>query len=127
MNQTIDKQTSRRDFLKTSSAAMIGGALASPLGFPSVASAAPNNKKLKVGLIGCGGRGTGAANQALNADENVVLTAMADVFENQLKRSLATLQKEIGEKVQVAPDHCFIGLDGFQKVIDSELASKASR
>jgi len=119
MNQTSDNQTSRRAFLKTSSAAVIGGALASPLNFPSVASAAPNNKKLKVGLIGCGGRGTGAANQALNADENVVLTAMADVFENPLKGSLAALKKEIGDKVQVAPDHCFVGLDGYQKVIDS--------
>jgi predicted dehydrogenase len=119
MNQTTDKQTSRRDFLKTSSAAVIGGALVSPLGFPSVAAGAPNNKKLKVGLIGCGGRGTGAANQALNADDNVVLTAMADVFENSLKGSLAALKKETGDKVQVASDHCFVGLDGYQKVIDS--------
>lgn len=119
MNQTPDKQTSRRDFLKTSSAAMIGGALVSPLGFPSIASAAPNNIKLKVGLIGCGGRGTGAANQALHADNNVVLTAMADVFENQLNNSLATLKKEISDKVRVTPDHCFVGLDGFQQVINS--------
>jgi predicted dehydrogenase len=119
MNQTSDKQTSRRDFLKTSSAAVLGGALVSPLGFPSIASGASNNKKLKVGLIGCGGRGTGAVNQALHADENVVLTAMADVFENQLNNSLATLKKEIGDKVQVDPDHCFVGLDGYQKVINS--------
>src|SRR5688572_12702471 len=100
MNQ--EQQTTRRDFLKTSSTAMLGGALASQLGFPSIASAAPSNVKLRVGLIGCGGRGTGAANQALNADENVVLTAMGDVFENQLKGSLTELKKESGDKVQVA-------------------------
>jgi myo-inositol 2-dehydrogenase / D-chiro-inositol 1-dehydrogenase len=119
MNQTPDKQTSRRNFLKTSSTAVLGGALVSPLAFPSIASAEPNTSKLKVGLIGCGGRGTGAASQALTADKNAVLTAMADVFANQLEHSLSALQKASGDKVQVTPDHCFIGLDAYQKVIDS--------
>ena len=115
MNQNFFDQTSRRNFLKTS--AVLGGALISPLGFS--AAGAADNEKLKIGLIGCGGRGTGAASQALKADSNVVLTAMADVFENNLKNSLSALQKEAADKVQVASDHCFVGLDGYQKVIDS--------
>jgi len=115
MNQSFHHPTSRRDFIKTT--AVLGGALMSPLGFS--ASAAPNTEKLRIGLIGCGGRGTGAASQALNADKNVALTAMADVFETNLRNSLGNLQKENGEKVQVPDANCFVGLDGYQKVIDS--------
>jgi len=74
---------------------------------------------LKVGLIGCGGRGSGAAAQALNADPHVKLTAMGDAFSDRLQASLANLKKENPEKVDVAPDHCFVGFDAYQKVIDS--------
>jgi len=110
--------TSRRQFLKTSTAAALGGVFAANLSFPEKSFAA-NSDTLKVGLVGCGGRGTGAANQALHADQNVVLTAMADVFESQLQGSLRALKGEVGDKVKVDPDHCFIGLDAYQKVIDS--------
>ena len=85
---------SRRDFLKDSSAATVGGLIAtSALGHAAENSTANNNRILKVGLIGCGGRGTGAASQALKADPNVRLTAMADVFADRLQSSLATLKK----------------------------------
>src|SRR6185436_3074437 len=90
-----DNLTTRRDFLKTSGTAALGGALASDLAFPAVVSAAPNSDKLRIGFIGCGGRGTGAANQALSADSNVVLHAMADVFPDALEKSLTTLQKQM--------------------------------
>ncbi len=83
------------------------------------ASAAKSSDTLKVGLIGCGGRGTGAASQALKADEHVILTAMADVFGDKLQSSLDSLRHELPNKVKVEPDHCFVGLDAFQKVIDS--------
>ena len=82
-------------------------------------SAAESSDTLKVGLIGCGGRGTGAASQALKADEHVVLTAMADVFGDKLQYSLDSLRHELPDKVKVEPDHCFVGLDAFQKVLDS--------
>src|SRR5579863_9948137 len=72
--------TSRREFLKTS--AIAGGALMAPAILRGQAGDQPT---LKIGLVGCGGRGTGAASQALHADKNVVLTAMADVFEDKLK------------------------------------------
>jgi myo-inositol 2-dehydrogenase / D-chiro-inositol 1-dehydrogenase len=117
MNAGMNSQTSRRDFLKTS--ALVGGALAAPAIVPGGLFAAENNKPLKVGLIGCGGRGSGAANQALRADKNVTLTAMGDVFEDQLQNSLKSLQAQLPEKVKVDPDHRFVGLDAFQKVIDS--------
>lgn len=124
----LSQPTSRRQFLKTSSTAVIGGALVSHLSFPQKTFAADGDT-LRIGLIGCGGRGTGAAEQALKADSNVVLTAMADVFEDRLQSSLGGLKsakavnpktnKPLGEQVKVDPDHCFVGLDAYQKVIDS--------
>ncbi|HEX4120242.1 MAG TPA: Gfo/Idh/MocA family oxidoreductase [Verrucomicrobiae bacterium] len=108
---------SRREFLKTS--ALAGGALIAPAILKGQSSAAADGPLLKIGLIGCGGRGTGAASQALNADKNIALTAMADVFEDKLKASLDSLRHDAPDKVKVEEDHCFIGLDAFQKVIDS--------
>lgn len=112
-----DKVTSRRDFLKTSAA--LGGALAAPAILPGHLFAGANRDTLRVGLVGCGGRGSGAADQALSADPNVVLTALGDAFPEPLQNSLKNLQKKHAEKVKVAPDHCFVGLDAYQKVIDS--------
>ncbi|QEC54119.1 Gfo/Idh/MocA family oxidoreductase [Anseongella ginsenosidimutans] len=76
-------------------------------------------KKLKIGLIGCGGRGTGAANQALKADPDVVLHAMGDVFEDKLKTSLDNLSKIHGDKVKVKEKRQFLGFDAYQKVLES--------
>jgi myo-inositol 2-dehydrogenase / D-chiro-inositol 1-dehydrogenase len=113
------KPTTRRDFLKTTTAAA-GGVLAARLNLsPTAQAATAGGDTLRVGLVGCGGRGTGAAGQALHADKNVVLTAMGDAFENQLKGSLSTLKQEVPERVQVSPEKQFVGLDAFQKVIDS--------
>lgn len=113
----MEKSTSRRDFLKTS--AIIGGALAAPSIITGNIYAADNSETLKVGLIGCGGRGSGAADQALNADKNVVLWAMGDAFEDRLKGSLDTLQKQHGDKVKVSPERCFTGFDAYKKVLES--------
>ena len=117
MNTPSNNLTSRRDFLKAS--ALVGSALAAPAIVPGELFARENTDTLRVGLIGCGGRGSGAASQALNADKNVVLTAMGDAFEDQLQRSLQSLQKEHPDKVKVTPEKCFVGLDAYQKVIDS--------
>src|ERR1043166_3781431 len=113
--------TSRRTFLKTSTAAALGGALSGPLILGTKSSAASPGDTIKVGLIGCGGRGSGAAKQALNADKNVILTSMGDAFQDRLKSSLDALKTdpEVGEKVNVKPDNCFIGLDACQKVLES--------
>jgi predicted dehydrogenase len=111
--------TSRRDFLKTSAA--LGAVLAAPAILPGRLFAADNAETLRVGLIGCGGRGTGAAANALKADPNVSLVALGDAFPEPLERSLKALQgtEEIAARVKVTPDRCFVGLDACQKVLAS--------
>ena len=107
----------RRDFLKT------GGAVGSALlaGFPGIISAQTVTKAIKVGLVGCGGRGTGAASQALHADDYTELTAVADIDQAQIDKSLQTLKKiqKISDRVKVEQTQQFLGLDAFQKVIGS--------
>lgn len=117
MNTPLNALTTRRDFLKTS--ALVGGVLAAPAILPGNLMAAGKTGTIKIGLVGCGGRGSGAASQALNADPNVELIAMGDAFEDQLQKSLQSLQKSHGEKVKVTPERSFVGLDAYQKVIDS--------
>ena len=97
----------------------MGGVLAAPALLPGNLFAGENTDTLKVGLIGCGGRGSGAASQALSADKNVVLTAMGDAFDERLQSSLKNLQTSHADQVKVTPEKCFVGLDAYQKVIDS--------
>ncbi|MEM7656005.1 MAG: Gfo/Idh/MocA family oxidoreductase [Bacteroidota bacterium] len=113
--------TTRRNFLKTSSAAAVGGALAANLVLPKNSFARGNSDTLRVGLIGCGGRGSGAASQALAADDNVVLVAMADIFPDKMEKSYTNLKELFPEKVQVADEHKFMGFDAYQKLIDSDV------
>lgn len=117
MNDKKDRafMTNRRLFLKSTGAAVLGSAL--PLSF--VSGKPPGAKTLKVGLVGCGGRGTGAAVQALSADPDVVLTAMGDVFSDHLEKSYQAIVEEVGDKVKVSKSHKFIGFDAYRKVIDS--------
>src|SRR6185436_18116413 len=103
--------TTRREFLKTASAVAATTALDLPLVH------AAGDDLIKVGLIGCGGRGTGAAEQALNADTNVKLVAMGDAFEDRLKSSLKILKKTAPDKVDVPEDRCFVGFDAYKDVI----------
>lgn len=124
MNKDLLLPTTRRRFLKTGSMAAMAGAAAPYLKVIGAekdvpnANFQPNSDTIKVGLIGCGGRGSGAAGQALAADKNVMLTAMGDVFEDRLRGSLDALKKQSGGKVQVTPEKTFIGLDAYKKVID---------
>ena len=96
------------------------GATAAFAAFPNIvrAAGAPNNETLKIGLIGCGGRGTGAATQALSADPNVKLWAIGDVFASQIPIALNSLTN-FGGKVDVPEARRFSGLDAYQKVIES--------
>ncbi|MBN2476748.1 MAG: Gfo/Idh/MocA family oxidoreductase [Pirellulales bacterium] len=111
-------QSSRRQFLKASTA-VAAGALAGGLAIGRSAHAAGDDT-LKVGLVGCGGRGTGAAVNALSADKNCKLTAMADAFEDRLQGSLNSLRNSaVGAQVAVADEQCFVGFDAYQKLIDS--------
>ncbi len=107
---------SRRDFLK-SSAIVAAGATVAHLGTVPNAFAAGGDV-IKVGLVGCGGRGTGAAEQSINASSNVKLHAMGDLFQDHLDGAREKLAK-FGDKVDVADDRCFVGFDAYKKVIDS--------
>ena len=104
---------SRRRFIQA------GAATTAALSFPHVARALDDDKVLKVGLVGCGGRGSGAASQALTADANAHLTAMGDVFSSKLESSHNHLKSARPDQVNVPADARFVGLDAFQKVIDS--------
>jgi predicted dehydrogenase len=106
----------RREFLKSSTAAAAGASLVGSLGIARTAHASVDDT-LRVGLIGCGGRGTGAASQALNADKNVKLVAMGDAFPDRLEGSLHGLQTEFGKKVDVTPERCFHGFDAYKGVL----------
>ena len=123
MTQVLAKDgvSSRRDFIKTSGAAVVGGVGGVLAANAAVARGAHpgGSDTVRVGLIGCGGRGTGAASNALHSDKNVILTAMGDVFADQLQRSLNALSGEVGDKVKVDSDHCFVGIDAYQRVIES--------
>ncbi len=120
MNQFEDTPTSRREFIKTSTAVTLGGALAGSLFLDTNSRAASPGETLKVGLVGCGGRGSGAAAQALKADGNVELVAMGDAFERPIKGALKAIASEAGEdKVKVKAENTFVGLDAYRKVIDS--------
>jgi predicted dehydrogenase len=105
--------SSRREFLQSTAAA---GTLAS---VPFVHAA--GSDVIRVGLIGCGDRGTGAATQALAADSNAKLVAMADAFEDRLEKSLSILKQDekVGSKVSVADDHRFAGFDAYEKLLAS--------
>ena len=106
------KDTNRRQFLKHAAAATA----AAPF-----AVHAAGSDVIKIGLIGCGGRGTGAAAQALQSDEHIKLIAMGDMFEDRLEKSLNTLRKapKVGGKVDVPRERQFVGWDAYEKVIAS--------
>jgi predicted dehydrogenase len=113
----VPGRASRRDFLKTTGA-VAGAAIAGNLAIGRSAHAAGSDV-LKIGLVGCGGQGSGMANAALEADKNTKLTAMADLFEDKVKGSRKRLKKIKGDQVAVDDDHCFVGFDAYQKLIDS--------
>jgi len=96
------------------------GVFAGNLSIASGAHAAGSDV-LKIGLVGCGGRGTDAAANAMEADANCKLVALADVFSDRLKGSLDRLKKQFPDKVAVEPDRCFVGFDGADKLIQSGL------
>jgi myo-inositol 2-dehydrogenase/D-chiro-inositol 1-dehydrogenase len=106
----------RRSFLKNSS--ILTGSLVLP-SF-SFKKQKQLDKKLKISVIGCGGRGTGAAVQALRADKNVELVALCDAFEDRLERSLNAIIDELDGEVdiKVKDKNKFIGFDGYKKAID---------
>ncbi len=118
---TSDKH-SRRDFLKTTAIGAATAGVASTLSIARSAHAA-GQEVVKIGFIGCGGRGTGACRDALVAKGPNKLVMMADVFKDRLERSLQNLRRVEGiqDKIDVPPERQFIGFDAFQKVLNSDV------
>ena len=105
---------SRRSFLKTGAVSLVGGALFESLPQGAYAQDA---KTIRVGLVGCGGRGTGAAFEALQASKSVKLVAMGDAFQDMLNSSYAKLSGRFKDQVDVPEKRKFTGLDAYAKVI----------
>jgi len=108
--------TSRRGFLVDSTRALAGAAVAGGLSLARGAHAAGTDE-IKVALIGCGGRGTGAAAQCLNVPDRIKLVAVADAFPDRAGAAIQHLQKQYPGKVDVPPERVFSGLDAYQKAI----------
>lgn len=102
----------RRDFLKKS--ATVTASMVIPSGVFALGS-----ERIKVGLIGCGGRGTGAAVDAAEADPAVVLWAMGDLFQDRLESSKKHLQERLQDRLHVTNERAFVGFDAYKHVIAS--------
>jgi len=116
MSQTKKPASSRREFLKNTGKVAAATALAS-MAVPHVHAA--ENNTIQVALIGCGGRGTGAAADAMSVKHGPVkLVAMADVFKDRLDGSYGSIKKQFGDRVDVPQDRQFVGFDAYQKAMD---------
>lgn len=119
MSEMSDKELpKRRTFLKTTGIMAAGAMAAAGLDRLPRAHAAGNDT-LKVAVIGAGGRGSGAAMDCINAGGNVKIWAIADAFEDRAKSAAANITKQAKEKADIPQDRIFVGLDAYQKAIDS--------
>lgn len=121
----------RRQFLKDAASVAALGALGAgvllkscsesrPMGTaPAFLDKAPDGRVLKAGLIGCGGRGTGAAINYLNAGPNLQVTALADVFQDRLDRCRRELSERL--QVEIADEKCFVGFDAYQALLETDV------
>lgn len=121
----MSKQLNRREFIGIGSAAAAGlmiacsGSKKRTLNLEPFRDQAPDGPVLKAGLIGCGGRGTGAAINFLSAGPNLQITALADVFQDRLDECRNKLKEE--KNAEVPDESCYLGFDAFQKVIASDV------
>ncbi len=113
-------QPTRRKFIKNSSLLVAGGAVASQLSLARSAHAFGSDE-IRIGLIGCGGRGTGAASQAMNTEGPTRLVAMADVFADRLQQSLRGLKGQHNDKVDVPQERQFVGFDAYKQVLEAPI------
>jgi myo-inositol 2-dehydrogenase/D-chiro-inositol 1-dehydrogenase len=112
--------SSRRQFLTQATAAAVGTTLASQFSTLPGAYAAGTDE-IRVGLIGCGSRGTGAAMNCLTSSEGVKVIALADAFQDRLDTSRKILKERGGAKVDIKDDHTFVGLDAYQKLLKTDV------
>jgi predicted dehydrogenase len=110
-NSSRKASITRRDFIKTSVGASLAAAIPGNLGLH-----AQGSDTIRVGVVGCGGRGTGAAIDCLNAAPGVEIVAMGDLFQDRIDSSLKRIQQAHPDKVKVPKDKCFTGFDNYLKV-----------
>ncbi len=113
-NPSGQKSVSRRDFIKSSVAASLAAAIPGGLGLH-----AQGTDTIRIGVIGCGGRGTGAAIDCLDAAPGVEIVAMGDLFMDRIESSLKAIKEKHPDKVKVTKDRCFTGFDNYLKVVAS--------
>ena len=111
-----DSNLTRRDFLKTASAASVASLAAAVAGTGGLFAA--GSDAIRIGVIGAGGRGTGAAIDAVNAAPGVEIVALYDPFQDRIDRSLKTLREKVPAAVKVKAERCFTGLDGYKKLLE---------
>ncbi len=115
---TPTPEVTRRTFLKAS------GIASTALAFPSILHAENKTDRIRIGLIGCGGRGSGAANNALTVDPNVQLVALGDVFPERIENALSGLSSRYASypgRVDVPKERQFTGLDAYKQVLASDI------
>ncbi|MHC4638361.1 MAG: twin-arginine translocation signal domain-containing protein [Planctomycetota bacterium] len=115
MENSSKNNLSRRDFIKTSAVSLAA------IGAGQSRVFAAGSDKIRVGLIGCGGRGTKAAMNCVHSAPGVEITAMGDVLQDRLNKSLAKMSMLIDNNVSVTQDTAFLGFDAYQKVINSDV------
>ncbi len=113
----MEKDTTRRSFMKTSTAAAAGAALTSTI---ARTAHAQGSDEIRIALIGCGGRGSGASQNIFNTKGNVKLIAMADAFQNKISSAHENLSRKHAAKIDCPPDRQFAGLDGYKNAIDTD-------
>jgi predicted dehydrogenase len=112
----VNTNNERRSFIKTS-ALITGGAMLSPFALPGAYAA--GDDAIKIAVIGCGGRGTGAVFQAFETGQNIKLVAMADAFKDRLDQSHERILKKYGkDKVVVPEEKKFVGFDGYKQAME---------
>ena len=109
-------QSNRREFLQTSALASL--AAAAPLALPGGVHTFPQDEPIRLGLVGCGGRGTGAVSNAIQSSPNVKIVAMADLAQDHLDSARAELESTWKEKgnYAVTDENCFVGMHAYQQV-----------
>ncbi|APZ90970.1 Gfo/Idh/MocA family protein [Fuerstiella marisgermanici] len=117
---TDNNTPSRRNFLKTSATAAAAGSVLSSLNAVQAAHTS-YDETIRLGMIGCGGRCTGAANQAMNTEGPTKLIAMCDAFEDRLQGSLKTLTKAHKDKIDVPAERQFVGFEGYKQLLATDI------
>ncbi len=119
--QTTSSKTSRRKFLATGTAVSVGAAAVAAMPRPALGFHNSVDDALKVGLVGCGGRGTGALMNVIQADSRTQVTALADAFMDRVNLTVDSLKTDRPENFNVTPDSIFTGVDCHEKLVNADV------